>query len=339
MELKETFGNALWIGAPDNGICPVFRKNFLLEQAPVSAELTILGFGSFVFYVNGEKTTDDLFLPIDSEFEPREIPRAPQTLGKRAYACKYDVTSYLQNGKNTLAVLLGDGWYSAAIEGSARPYGDKKLCFRLTLSYADGKSEEICSDTSVKFADSFVKVSIFQHGIEEQDHTLWDASALTPDFDDSLWELAIEAKAPDTVYEFTDCPRDKVICEHTPTLVGRIGDAAIYDVGKNLSGYPVLRSKEGNNTVTVAFSEELDESGNIRETRWFRQKLVFTTANEGILLYPLHTWMGFRYFRVTGDAEVVSVLEAHADVRVDSCFESSDETLNWLYHTDRKSVV
>jgi len=333
MKFNEVFGNACWISAQDSKICPVFRKSFNVDSKLESAVLTILGFGGFVFFVNGKKGTDDLFLPLDSEFEPRAIPRTQQILGKRAYPCKYDITLNLKNGKNTLAVLLGDGWYSAAIEGSSLPYGEKKLCFSLTLRYADGTSDTVYSDTNVKCADSFVKNSIFHHGIEEQDYTLWDDCTLLPEFDDSAWDSAIWAKAPDTEYMFTDCPHDKVIAVHTPRLVGHVGDAAIYDAGKNLSGYPVLRSKSGSDKVTVEFSEELDGVGNIRKTVWFRQKLTFTTGGKSISLHPLYTWMGFRYFSVTGDAEAVEVLETHADVPVDSNFESSDETLNWLYNT------
>ena len=333
MNFNEMFGNAQWISAEQQINCPVFRKNFHIDKVPASATLTILGLGGFVFYVNGNQGTEDHFLPLNSEFEPRDIPRAPQVLGKRAYACQYDVTPYLRDQKNTLAVVLGDGWYSAAIEGSAKPYGEKKLCFSLTLRYSDDTETVICSDTSIKCADSFVKTSIFQHGIEEQDLSLWDESFLSPEFDDSDWASATEAKALDTIYEFTDCPRDKIIQTHTPKLLKRIGDAAIYDAGKNLSGYPVLRSNQGSDSITVAFSEELDENGDIRETRWFRQKLSFTTGGKSLSLHPLFTWMGFRYFRVIGDAEAVSVLEIHADVASDSSFESSNETLNWLYHT------
>lgn len=332
MNCNQIFGDAVWIGA-ENTECPTLRKSFFADREIVSASLTILGFGGFTFYVNGQRGTEDLFLPLDSEFEPRIIPGTEQTLGKRAYPCRYDITKHLKNGKNTLAVLLGDGWYSAAIEGSSRPYGEKKLCFRLSLRYADGSDEDVCSDESVKYADSFVKRSVFHHGIEEHDYALWDDAMLLPEFDDSAWAQAVRAKAPDTVYELTDCPRDKVIETHTPKLLRRIGDTAVYDAGKNLSGYPVLLSKEGSDTITVEFSEELEENGDIRRLRWFRQKLTFITGGKSLSLHPLYTWMGFRYFSVTGDAKAVAVLEAHADVPVDSSFESSDDTLNWLYHT------
>ena len=333
MKFSEFFDQAIWIGGHSKEACPVFRKSFELSREIQAAELTILGFGGFVFFVNGQRGTDDLFLPLDSEFEQRAIPRTKQILGKRAYPCKYDVTSKLKSGKNTLSVLLGDGWYSAAIEGSCAPYGEKKLCFSLKLLYADGTSETVCSDTNVKCADSFVKRSIFHHGIEEQDLSLWDDAMLSPDYNDENWDNATEAVAPDTDYYLTDCPRDKVIETHTPTLVKQAGSVKIYDAGKNLSGYPILTAVSGSDVITVEFSEELNEEQDIRETKWFRQRLVFKTDGKSRELFPLFTWQGFRYFRVTGNAICEKVCEAHADVAESSSFESANETLNWLYHT------
>jgi hypothetical protein len=125
MNFNEMFGNACWITVQYPKFCPVFRKSFNVTATLEAAELTILGFGGFVFFVNGRRGTDDLFLPLDSEFEPREIPHTKQILGKRAYPCQFDIKSKLQSGKNTLSIMLGDGWYTDMIEGSSLTYGDK----------------------------------------------------------------------------------------------------------------------------------------------------------------------------------------------------------------------
>ncbi|MBQ8407906.1 MAG: family 78 glycoside hydrolase catalytic domain [Clostridia bacterium] len=329
MNFHEAFGNAQWIGAEDPKICPIFRKNFNVDSPIDSAELTILGFGGFVFYVNGECVTDRLFLPLTSEFEPRKMPD-DQKLSPRAYCYHFDLAPFLKNGKNTLSVLLGSGWYTYPTH-SVPAYGEKKLCFSLKLVTADGE-EEIVSDESVKYASSFVCHSDFTNGIESHSYTDWSDAFHSPDFDDSEWNNAIPARPLDTEYFFTDCPHDKVIAAHQPILVKDSGDVKVYDAGKNLSGYPVLRSC-GAGQITVQFSEEMTDEKDIRETIWFRQKLVFDVTDESRALFPLFTWMGFRYFRVTGPATVENVLETHADIEVSSSFESCDETLNWLYHT------
>ena len=78
MKFYEVFENAQWIGAHDSKLCPVFRKSFDVSGKLASAVLTILGFGGFVFYINGKKVTDQLFLPLTSEFEPRPMPDGQQ---------------------------------------------------------------------------------------------------------------------------------------------------------------------------------------------------------------------------------------------------------------------
>ena len=329
MKFYEVFENAQWIGAHDSKLCPVFRKSFDVSGKLASAVLTILGFGGFVFYINGKKVTDQLFLPLTSEFEPRPMPDGQQ-LTPRAYCYRYDLTSYLKEGKNTLAVILGSGWYDMPTP-SVPAYGDKKVCFLLKLTDGDTQNS-IISDETVRYTGSFVCQSAFANGIEAHSYKDWSDEMLSPEYDDSAWLSAAPAKPLETEYEFTDCPHDKVIAEHAPVLLKNDGGVKVYDAGKNLSGYPVLRS-EGAGTVTVEFSEELTEDKDIRKTVWFHQKLTFEVGDESRLLYPLFTWQGFRYFSVTGPAVAETVLEAHADIDVSSSFECSDETLNWLYHT------
>lgn len=329
MQFQEIFGSAKWICAENNDICPIFRKNFNLAELPVKAELTILGFGGFVFYVNGKRATEDLFLPLTSEFEPRFMPDG-QVLSPRAYVYRYDITPYLTQGTNTLAVILGSGWYDKTSCVYA-PYGGKKLCFSLKLTDTAGE-RYIVSDEGVKYRESHVSYSLFEEGIEVHSYEEWDDTMLTADCDDSAWSNAIPAKPLDTDYQFTNCPRDRVIAAHKATMIRTEGNVRVYDAGKNLSGYPVLRST-GAGQITVLFSEEKTDAQDIREYPGFNQKLIFNVGDEPRTLYPLFTWQGFRYFRVTGDAEVECVQETHADIAVDSSFDSSDAVLNWLHRT------
>ena len=328
MQFNEIFGSAQWICAGEPEICPIFRKSFELENVPSQAELTILGFGGFVFFVNGQRTTEDLFLPLSSEFEPRLMPD-DQVLSPRTYVYRYDVTPYLTKGKNTLAVMLGSGWYTKTSCVYA-PYGGKKLAFLLKLADAQGETC-ILSDESVKYKASFVTVSVFEDGIECHDYTDWNHAMLTTDYDDSTWENAVLAKPLNTDYQFTSCPRDGVRASHKATLIREEENARVYDAGKNLSGYPVLRSK-GAGKITVEFAEEKTLDSDIFRAPGYIQRLEFVVGKEPRILSPLFTWMGFRYFRVEGDAEVLRVDETYADVAVDSSFESSSEVLNWTYN-------
>ena len=61
--------------------------------------------------------------------------------------------------------------------------------------------------------------------------------------------------------------------------------------------------------------------------QWF-EATVGDTPTE---IKNVFSWYAFRYIKVEGDAELVSVLRTHTNTPVTSSFESSDKTLNWIY--------
>ena len=319
----ELFDRALWIAPEDRDAFPVIRASFDLARIPAKAMLHIVGFGGYVAYLNGQRVSEDLFLPLNTDFEDRGYPSGEET-GHRILCDSYPVSALLRTGKNVLAVLLGRGWYTGVPH--EKPFGDKKLCFRLWD--AESGDTLAVSDLTARWAPSFVTAGEFTRG-EVQDFTDWEDAALGTDHDDSLWPTVIAAPAPDSRYFLSDCPRDRVTEVLTPTLLYRDEEGALYDAGCNLSGYPVLRGRSGR--VTVRVSEILDESGRLSEFYGHKQYLDYTVGREPRLLYPRFCWLGFRYFYVTGDCEVVAVHKTHTDVAPTSAFDSDNEVLNWIH--------
>ena len=325
---SEAFGDAKWIMAEKDAF-PVIRKNFEIKSEILLAEIDILGFGTFVFYVNGKPGTEDLFLPLNSDFEVREnFPKSGEETAHRTYICHYDITHLLQKGTNTLAVLLGDGWYNGNYTDPA--FGDKKLCYRMTVETVEGKSY-IISDMTEKWHPSYVTGSVFNYG-EQQDFSDWDDAFLKETCDDSGWKNVTEAKPLETVYYYSDCPKDKVISKVVPQVVSRKGDTVIYDTGCNFSGYPVLETVDGAGEIRVTFSEE-SADGALDEKHMHKQYFTVNAGGKSVVTHPQFTWLAFRYFQVEGKAKVKEVRKIHTDAAVDSSFESSDETLNWIYKT------
>jgi len=75
---------------------PMFRKEFSVEDIK-SAEITICGLGFYELFVNGKRITRGLLSPYISN--PDQI----------LYYDNYDVTPYLNNGKNVIGIMLGNG--------------------------------------------------------------------------------------------------------------------------------------------------------------------------------------------------------------------------------------
>ena len=328
MNHSEVFGNAIWVKAKEADVCPVIRTSFEIKGKIKKATLNILGLGTYVFYVNGKSATTDLFQPINSNYEHRDFPKG-EIMAVRAYVNSYDITELVTEGKNTIATMLGNGWYDGTRQ--EKPFGEKKLCLSVALE-TDKGIEYAGTSLRDKYAETFVKSSNLLE-YEVHDYTEWDEALLDNDYDDSHLPSVIAANPLETEYYFSDCPRDSVIETYIPKKLGRIGDATVYDVGINMSGIPVLRSIGKKSKIKVAFSEEITENGDVDEKHSMWQWFEATVGEKPVEIKNIFSWYAFRYFKVEGAAEVVSVLRTHTAVDVTSSFKSSNATLNWIYDT------
>ncbi len=327
MKHNEVFGNAIWVRAKENSICPVIRTTFNIDAEKIKkANINILGFGTYVFYVNGESATADLFQPINSNYEDRSFPK-DEVMAVRAYVNSYDITSLLKSGKNTVATMLGNGWYDGT--RLEKPYGERKLCFLIEVETENGILT-FGTSTKDKYAETFVKRSNL-HEYEVHDYTGWDERILSDDFDDSELPNVVKARSLDTEYMFSDCPRDTVIERYAPKIVGRIGEDTVYDAGVNTAAIPVLMSRGIPSTIEIEFSEELTADGDVEEGHSQWQKFTATVGDKPVRIANVFSWYGFRYFKVKGEADAVEIMRTHTDVAVTSSFTSSNETLNWIY--------
>ncbi len=328
MKLEEVFGKAKWIGAEKRESFPFIRNSVMLERVPCSVKINIVGFGTYLLYVNGKRVSEDYYLPLNSDYEPRVNHPVDEVLGHRTYVDSFEIAHLLKEGKNTVAIMLGEGWYTFPEHNRNKPFGDKKLIFRVF----DENGDILVSDTSAKYAESYVKDCCFTTH-ETQDYTGFSDDFFLSEYDDSAWKNMLEAKIPDTEYYFSDCPRDRVSKTLAPIRLLEKDGAVLYDIGENISGFPVIKALTAGQTVTVTFSEELDENGELDMKHHHRQKFTFTGDKEGRIAEPSCVWYGFRYFSVSGEAEVVSVYKVHTDARTDSAFDSDSDILNWIYST------
>ncbi len=331
MKLSDIFGNAKWIGTKDKDISPIIRDSFILSKVYENIKINIIGLGGYILYINGKKATDKYYLPLNSDFEPRKNYPAGEVLSHRIYSDSFEISHLLKKGKNTVTVILGDGWYSrknSSWEDTCITYGNKKLIYRIF----DEKNDILLSGIKAKYNISYVKECNFlTHEI--QDYTGFSEDFFMTEYDDSKWKNAVEEEAPNTEYYFSDCPRDSVSEKITPVKIKNMDGSVIYDAGKNLSGIPLLRSGKAGQSVTVLFSEELDKNGALDMKYNHGQRFVFTADKEGRIIAPSFVWFGFRYFSVSGNAEAISVYKIHSDVKISSSFNSNSEILNWIYGT------
>ena len=346
MEQQTVFSAAEWVCAgpytsktnlkpdPDGTpYFPILRRRFTLSGLR-RATLRVLGLGFFHCYLNGREITQDAFLPLSSNYEiEHDYPLEEVASGCRIYVPEYDVTEFLIEGDNVLALHFGGGWYTT--DGGRWcpdhvPYGTAKAIYRLMLETEDG-CFDIVSSCQDRIGDSYVKTYDF-FSTEDQDFTDFDDACLGRDFDDSGWPHAVPAKPLETNYCFTDCPADRVQEELPVTLLHSDGDRKSYDSGRNCASIPVLKltGKKGDR-VTVVFAEERNEDGTPDMNFHYWQTMTVVCDGTDRIVQPMFTWFAFRYFTVTGNAEPLCFKVIHTDAKVTSSFDSDNETLNWLY--------
>lgn len=324
--------HAKWIST--GGLCctPMIRKVISLPKIK-RAQITIAGLGIYEVFINGKKVSEDLFLPLSTDFHER-----PDTLYRgvpydekmrhRLYCPVYDITSYLKTGENIVGFMMGPGWYEMPNE--CYQYGNIKLCYAICWWDEMGEEHWLGSDENHKWKQSYVKKANLLKG-ETHDYADFDEEWMVPAYDDSDWKTVTVEDAPETILYEQDCPADKVIRHIIPKLIREKGDIRIYDVGEVITGYPVLISEApAGEKITVMHGELLDKKGRLARENIYKQKTVFYTDGTNREMHCRFTWFGFRYFEVTGRADVKDCIVIHSDIKATSDFVSDNQTLNWL---------
>jgi hypothetical protein len=85
---------------------PLFRKEFELDSEIEMASIFVQSPGFAEYYINGKRITEDVFISAVSDY------------GKILWYDEYDVTALLRKGKNTVGVIVGNGFSTSP---SARP--------------------------------------------------------------------------------------------------------------------------------------------------------------------------------------------------------------------------
>ena len=340
MEQQEVFGNAVWVGKEEKNFY-VLRGRFKVNGVK-RAILRVLGLGFFHCYINGKRVGDDLFLPLNSEYEPRiGSPKKEEFSGFHTYVPEYDITELLQDGENVIAIHFGGGWY--AVGGwYSNGYGFNfvKAIWRI-FGEDNGGNFDFVSSVKDKIGESFITEYKFDYKPKEtHNYTLYSPLSIEENFDDGEWDNARAVEPLESDFLFTDCPADKVAEVISPKLISQTENFCVYDCGKNTTGYPVLKLKANvGEKVVVCFSEEIKENGILNEKFAHNQKFTIISDGEERIVRPLFLWYGFRYFSVQGKAETLNVEVVYSDLEQVSDFNSDNELLNWLYRAYVNSQI
>lgn len=333
--------NAKWIGVLGDVSVPEIQRKFNISSIK-SALLTITGYGFFDVKLNGNPVTDYMFLPVASDFEPRDLAdgsiyyRIKGTgIHPRTYYYEFDVTKLLIDGENTLTIRLGRGWNE--LKGYDKTL---KTIYALDIK-SDLGDKLIVSDGSEIWTDTEIRYNNIYTG-EIIDHNAKSG----------VYNKVDLVSAPNSTLTKSMGTPDKIIRKlPTPRLIKEVNGRKIYDLGESISGLVKVRSsaKKGE-TITLSFTELLTEDNDLLfnfgvGAEWGADngpqimKDIFILDGEHTEYFPTFTWHAFRYFDIEGDFDEFEVYEIHSDTPITSTFESDSEGLNFLYDSFIKTQL
>lgn len=310
--------NATWIKANRSrkDAVTLFTRSFTPQKEVASATLTVTARGVFVAALNGKRIGEDILSPGWTVYQ------------KRHQYLTYDVTPLLQSGENDLAVGVGKGWFFHKIpEVRAKDLkiDEAALICALTLCYADGIEDVICSDESWQTARSSVVYNDIYNG-ETIDLSARKGAASPAVAVVYPKDILIPAEGERILEQERIAGQKRIV---TPR-----GEQVI-DFGQEVTGYVEFSADLPKGAaVTLQHFEMLDRDGNVytENLRSAKQQFKVVSGGKPFTVKPAYTFYGFRYIQVIGlddvDPADFTAIVVHSDMKRTGEFSCANELLN-----------
>lgn len=326
---------------------PYIRKSFVSDVKTV-AKIVIAVCGFYELYFNGKKYTKGFLAPYISNTD------------HYIYYDEYEVS--VEEGENVIGILLGNGFQN---NSGGYIWDFDKAVFRsapmvaLALTYrnADGELIVVNSDSTFKVAESPIRSDDYRFG-EFYDANFEIFGWNQRNFDDSLWNNAIETTPPKG--ELRLCTAEPIVkeTELKPIEIIKNGDSYIYDFGIINAGVCRLKinGKKGQK-IELQHGEMLKDGKLFINNVWFvtefwdRDKEIvhkdtyICKGEKGEMYTPTFTYHGFRYVKVSGitpeqaTADLLTYIVIHSDLKSCGGFKCSNDVINKLQEITRRSDI
>lgn len=330
---------------------PYFRKTFNPSKKIKSARAYIAAAGLYELYLNGKKVGNHRLDPMYTRFDRRNL------------YVSYDVTHHLQEGKNAIGVLLGNGWYnhqSIAVWNFDRaPWRARPaFCMDLRISYEDGSTDVITSGNDWKTSSSpIVLNSIYtaEHYDANKEQPGWN----TASFDDSQWNgISLRAAPSNHIVSQLMQPIRNV--EEIPVAsMQKINDSVyVFDLGRNISGVTKISvNGEKGTVIRIKHGERLYANGRVDlsnidvyhrpkdKTDPFQTDIITLSGKGTLEFMPRFNYKGFQYVEVSSNKPVQLSKESitgyfmHSDVAPTGKISSSNPLIDRLWWATNNSYL
>ena len=310
------------------------RNDFKLDTEVKKARLYITSKGVFQAQINGQKIGNDVLTPGWTPYH------------KRIETLTYDVTENLLKDKNTIGIILAEGWHSGRF-GPRRRWdtviAPPQVICQLEIEDLKGNVKTIISDKKWKASG---KGPIRTAGL--YDGEVYDANFeipnwSQPNFDDSTWETVEteDINLKTQLFPKKHAPLKNKM-ELQPAEIIEQTDKVLFDFGQNMVGVVQLNIpvKRGD-TIKLRHGEMLDAKGVLFTKNLGSAKSIdYYIAKEDkvVTWQPTFTFHGFRYVELSGFNSAfkpkkswVKGLVQYSDFEMQGEFKSSHPKLNQLH--------
>jgi alpha-L-rhamnosidase len=330
---------------------PYFRRVFQASKKIVSARVYVAAAGLFEVYVNGVKVGNHRLDPMYTRFDKRNL------------YVTHDVTALVQDGANAVGVLLGNGWYnhqSTAVwdfhkaHWRARP----TFCLDLRVTYADGSTETISSDTAWKTSLSpviFNSIYTAEHYDARRAQPGWN----TVRFDDAAWVNALARKAPSNNIVAQVLHPIRNVEELAAAYMRKLNDTTyVFDLGRNIAGVSKLTvTGPAGTVVRLKHGERLYANGHVDlsnidvhyrptdKSDPFQTDVVILGGQPDETFMPHFNYKGFQYVEVTSSVPLTLHAKSlvgyfmHSDVPTVGSLTTSEPLVNTMLQATNNSYL
>ncbi|ANI90810.1 alpha-rhamnosidase [Arachidicoccus ginsenosidimutans] len=353
--LSEANWRGWWISdGEDRNIkpAPYFRRVFDASKSIKSARAYIAAAGLYELYINGKKIGNHRLDPAYTRFDRRNL------------YVTYDVTQNLQEGKNAIGVILGNGWYNfqtqAVWDYERAPWRNRPaFCFDLRITYSDGSVETISSDRNWKTSlGPIVYNSIYtgEHYDARREQLGWN----TVNFNDSKWKNIVYRKAPGEYISAAAMQPIRNVEEIKPVSITKMNDSVyIFNIGRNIAGVTrITLNGDSGTLVHVIHAERLDKNGypdqsnvdyflaeNTRSYDPFATDIYTLNGKGAETFMPHFDYKGFQYVEVKANKPIslskenLTAYFMHSDVAPVGNIQTSSELINKIYAATNASYL
>lgn len=332
-----------WIGTDittEDRFAPIFRKNFAVKNDISEARIKICGLGLFELKINGNFPDDTLLNPAHTQYSKTVLYR------------NFDITGFIQKGKNEITVELGNSFFNETTfvwdwqKASWR--SAPKLIADIVITYTDGTTETIATDNSwlVTHDGPITKNSIYYgetHDLRRKEYE---------------WKSAVFVDAPEGKLKLQDMPPIRKIAVMKPKEIRLMPNGSYVITSPEMTtGWAKISVDVPEGTkITVTYGEKLKENGFVQrigideghDAAWwpdcYIQQDNFITADGENTLEPKFSYKGFRYIQIDGcECEItennIEIYRIANDVEHISDFSCSDELINNLHGIMKRTLL